>query len=420
MTAERRSAERLVFRAICLTIGLIAVRWLLPQIWDKLSPFIIALPLAAMMQKPMHFLHRRLKMKPGISSLLLVILMIILMFWIGTWLFSVLTEQVTQIVGQSGDFISSAVADIRQAANNFMANTASNFSPDFQDAVRRAMNSMVDQAATWGSQLATHAVSFSVSLVAGIPYGMIYISFLAIGLYFIANQYEEIRSYLPGGKRRRPDSNTSQLTNSALSSLSGYLRVQLTFSFIAFVFSWIYLTCFQFQYASLISLIAAVMEMIPMVGSGLLYILMAIIAFLGADSASGFQLLILTGSFQLIRRIIEPRLMANSMRISPLQSLIGMFVGMRLGGVMGLICGPVLMSVLVGAFHGRRFDLTMLDIHRIVAWFRKRWKEDPKALRKEEAEFRAVQPSDPSPDPASPSSGPGEKKRAKLFSRRES
>ena len=377
MSTERIAAERLVFRLVCVVLALAAVVWLLPQVWDKFSPFLIAMPIAALMQRPIHFLHGRLKLKPSLISVILVLLLLGLLFGICAWLFGILSEQVTQILSQSGNFISSTVSSIRQAANNLTTGPAANLSPEVQGIVRKAMTQMVDQVASWGTTAATGAVSLSISLVSSIPYGIIYISFFAIGLYFIANNYDDIRSYLPGGRRHRQDSNTSRLTNSAVHSLNGYLRVQLTFALMVLIGSWIYLHIFGHEYSSLIALMAAVMEMIPMVGSGLLYIVMAVIYFLGGNAVAGLEILILTGVLQLLRRILEPRLMANSIGVSPLQSLIGMFAGMRFGGIVGLIAGPVMMSVLVGAFRGQQFDQTMKDIGTVVRWFRKRWNMDP-------------------------------------------
>ena len=60
--------------------------------------------------------------------------------------------------------------------------------------------------------------------------------------------------------------------------------------------------------------------------------------------------------------------------ITPLQSLIGMFVGLRYGGIIGLIGGPVLMSVLVGAYKGGLFNATIRDFHVISVWFKNRLK----------------------------------------------
>ena len=176
------------------------------------------------------------------------------------------------------------------------------------------------------------------------------------------------------GKRRRQDSRTTQLTNSTLKSLFGYLRVQGTFGLIVWIVSWIYLTCFGFPYAGVTALFCGVMELVPMIGSGVPYIIMSIIQFLLGNAAAGAQLLFLTLGLQLLRRVLEPKLMSDSIGISPLQSLIGMFVGMRFGGIIGLIGGPVLMSVLVGAFKGGLFVPTARDFHLISVWFKNRLK----------------------------------------------
>ena len=195
-----------------------------------------------------------------------------------------------------------------------------------------------------------------------------------MSLYSRATHSNEIRSYLPGGKRRKQDSRTTQLTNSTLKSLFGYLRVQGTFGLIVWIVSWIYLACFGYKYAGVTALFCGVMELVPMIGSGVPYIVMSILQFLLGNTAAGLQLLFLTLGLQLLRRVLEPKLMSDSIGISPLQSLIGMFVGLRFGGIIGLIGGPVLMSVLVGAFKGGLFASTIRDCHVIPAYLKNRLK----------------------------------------------
>ena len=100
---------------------------------------------------------------------------------------------------------------------------------------------------------------------------------------------------------------------------------------------------------------------------------MGIVYLLIGNIAGAVQVLLLTAVLQLARRILEPKFMANSIGISPLESLIGMFVGLRFGGIPGLIGGPVLMSVLVGALRGRIFESMKRDFFCLVAYLKKRW-----------------------------------------------
>lgn len=374
MSEERKAAERLVLRLLGVVLAFAVLRWVLPEIWDKLSPFIIAVPLAAALQPVIRFLQKRIKMKRSPAALIPVLLLLFIFLGLLIWLFTFGIGQVTRIVNHSGDMVTESINTVRQALNNLLATIGETTDPGVEQWIRNAMSTAVERLSQWGTGAAERLVTFSISLAASMPYCIIYISFLTIGLYFIAKNYDEIRSYLPGGKRRKQDSRTTQLTNSTLKSLFGYLRVQGTFGLIVWIVSWIYLACFGYKYAGVTALFCGVMELVPMIGSGVPYIVMSILQFLLGNTAAGLQLLFLTLGLQLLRRVLEPKLMSDSIGISPLQSLIGMFVGMRYGGIIGLIGGPVLMSVVVGAFKGGLFASTIRDCHLISSYMKNRLK----------------------------------------------
>ena len=374
MSEERKAAERLFLRLLGLAAAYAALRWVLPEVWDKLSPFIIAIPIAAALQPVIRFLQKKIKMKRSPASLIPVLLLLFIFLGLLIWLFTFGIGQVTRIVNHSGDMVTETVNSVRQAMNNLLTSIGATTSPGVEQWIRDAIADAIKRLSQWGTEAGERLVSFSISLAASMPYCVIYISFLTIGLYFISKNYDEIRSYLPGGKRRRQDSTTTQLTNSTLKSLFGYLRVQGTFGLIVWVVSWIYLTVFGFPYAGITALCCGIMELVPMIGSGVPYIAMSILHFLLGNTRFGILMLVLTLGLQLLRRVLEPKLMSDSIGITPLQSLIGMFVGMRFGGILGLIGGPVLMSVLVGAFKGGLFASTVRDCHTISSYLKNRLK----------------------------------------------
>ena len=374
MSEERKAVERMLLRLLGIVLAFAALRWVLPELWDKLSPFIIAIPIAAALQPVIRFLQQKIKLKRSPAALIPVLLLLFVFLGLLIWLFTFGIGQVTRIVNHSGDMVTESINSVRQALNNLLATIGESTDPGVEQWIRNAMSGAVERLSQWGTSAAERLVTFSISLATAMPYCIIYISFLSIGLYFIAKNYDEIRSYLPGGRRRRQDSTTTQLTNSTLKSLFGYLRVQGTFGLMVWIISWIYLTVFGFPYAGIIALACGVMELVPMIGSGVPYIVMAVIQFLLGNTRFGILLLVLTLSLQLLRRVLEPKLMSDSIGITPLQSLIGMFVGMRYGGIVGLIGGPVLMSVIVGAFKGGLFGSTFRDFHIISSYLKNRLK----------------------------------------------
>ena len=372
MTEERKAAERLLLRLLGLALTYAALRWVLPEVWDKLSPFIIAIPLAAALQPVIRFFQQKLKMKRSPASLIPVILLLLVSLGLLIWLFTFGIGQVTRIVNHSGDLVTETVNSVREAMKNLLSSIGASTSPGVEQWLRNALSQAMERLSEFGTDFAENLVNFSINLAASMPYCVIYLSFLTIGLYFISKNYEEIRSYLPGGKRRKQDSRTTQLTNSTLKGLFGYLRVQGTFGLMVWIVSWIYLTAFGFPYAGIIALCCGVMELVPMIGSGVPYIIMALVQFLLGNTRFGILLLVLTLCLQLLRRVLEPKIMSDKIGITPLQSLIGMFVGLRIGGIVGLIGGPVMMSVLVGAFKGGLFASTVKDCHVISCWFKNR------------------------------------------------
>ena len=396
LSNERIAAERLTFRVLAAAAILIVASWLIPQMWDKLSPFIIAIPIAAMLQPIIRFCDRRLKMKRGITALILVLLLLGLLYAVLSWFVGFLIEVISPIVNQPENIVSTMIDDITQAAISVDKYAFENF-PEVYQQLSESMYNMLGELTDWGADTAKMIGAYIIGIATSLPYIVIYISFLAMALYFITRDYDDIRSYLPGGKRRNQDSGTTRLTNSAIRSLIGYLRVQCTFSIIVLIVSLIFLHAFRFSYASAIAVFAGFMELIPMIGSGLLYILMGIVFFLTGNVPAGIQVLLLTGFLQLLRRVLEPKLMSNSIGITPLQSLIGMFVGMRFGGILGLIGGPVLMSVLVGAMRGPTYQSLKNDIRCLGSYFHRRWHPQvpantPESAAPPEPEIPAEQP----------------------------
>lgn len=374
MSEVRKAAERLIFGLVGAAVVLVLCVVLVPQLWDKLSPFIVSIPIAAMLQPVIRFLQTRLKMKKSPAVLIPVLLAFSILLVCMWFLLSFGVGQLMEFMNEAPTIINEVVSSMRTAVETLL-DEVTTLSPEMESLTRSTLNDTISSMKDWGTATISNLFNFVVNTVTSLPYSLIYANFLLIGLYFIAKNYADIRCWLPGGKKMNQDSNTTKLSLSAIHSLMGYLKVQGTYSLVTFVISWIWLAAFRFHYAGLLALLAMVLEFIPLFGNGVLYIPFAIIAYIGGNAATGTEILILFLLLQLIRRITEPKLMSSSIGISPLQSLIGMFVGLRFGGILGLIGGPVIMAVSVGLVKGPLFASLKDDVITLRAFFGERWKK---------------------------------------------
>ena len=143
MSEERKAAERLMLRLLALALAVAALRWVLPEIWDKLSPFIIAIPIAAALQPVIRFLQKKVKMKRSPASLIPVLLLLFIFLGLLTWLFTFGIGQVTRIVNHSGDLVTETVNSVREAMNNLLATIGATTSPGVEQWIRDAMTDAV-------------------------------------------------------------------------------------------------------------------------------------------------------------------------------------------------------------------------------------------------------------------------------------
>ena len=102
MSEERKALERLVCRILGAAAIIALVVILLPVFWDKLSPFIVAVPIAALLQPVIRFLQKKLKLKRSAASMIPVLLILALLLILIYWLLSFGITQVVSVLSNSG------------------------------------------------------------------------------------------------------------------------------------------------------------------------------------------------------------------------------------------------------------------------------------------------------------------------------
>lgn len=372
LSAERKALERLIARAIISIATVVALVVLVPVAWDKLSPFIICVPIAAMLQPCIRFLQQKCKFRTAPAVLVPVLLVVALACGVIYWFASFGLQQISNLITNAPTIISDTVGFIRSASDQLITNLDT-LPAETIAWLRTAVEDALRWLSTNSMALVAQVASYAGKAATGLPYAFVYLNFLLIGLYFVTKEYDAIRSKLPGGRAHDPNTNASRLTKAAVFGSLGYIRVQATYGLISLVVGWIYLQTCGYPYAWLIACFAAFLEFLPLFGNGTLYIPWSIVAYVLGMNEVGTQILILYLLLITFRRITEPRLMSANIGVSPLLSLIGMFVGMRFGGLIGLMGGPVVMTVLVTVVKGHYLDSTVRDVKLLINYLYDRW-----------------------------------------------
>lgn len=125
----------------------------------------------------------------------------------------------------------------------------------------------------------------------------------------------------------------------------GFLRAQLILSVLTYILTFIGLTIIGVPYVAVISLLIVIVDLLPILGTGSVLVPWAIYLLIFGNIYQGFGLIILFLFITIFRKAVEPKLFGASLGISPLATLISLYVGFEIFGIVGMILGPLVVLV---------------------------------------------------------------------------
>lgn len=124
------------------------------------------------------------------------------------------------------------------------------------------------------------------------------------------------------------------------------IRAYLVIMFITFIELSIGFTILGLAHAILIGFLIAIFDILPVLGTGGIMIPWAIMTLFQRNFRMGFGLLIIYIFVTIIRNIVEPKIVGRQLGIHPVITLMSMFVGANLLGIIGLFGFPITISLL--------------------------------------------------------------------------
>ena len=208
----------------------------------------------------------------------------------------------------------------------------------------------------------------------GLPSFLVALIIFVMATFLLTADYPYLRSRAVQHMDERLLRFLDQLRSTALGAFGGYLKAEFLLSVGVFfiLLAGFFLT--RQPYGLLLALGLAVMDFIPIIGAGTVMVPWAFVALFTGDIPSAVELMVIWGGIALFRRVMEPKFVGDQTGLSPILSLVSIYAGMKLAGVLGMVFGPVALLVLLnlagmGIFHGLRLDLAAAaaDILAILA-----------------------------------------------------
>ena len=311
-----------------------------------LMPFIIAYLFSLIIEPVASFLSKRSRAPKKLCaffSLSLVLLVIGVLFFFG----------VRRLVGELSELVEGAAQGEGGLARIFslLGEALERISSKF-GFLENASDGRFDQAAerVWyalsgaGEKLLSSLVGwlgeFLKNAVSGAPSFLIGVAVTVISAYYFCIDGERITSGIKGLIPQKHREGVTFFFAKLKDAAKRYARAYLLLMAMTFVEIFVGLLLLGVRYAFLIALGIAVVDILPVLGAGVVLVPWAVCALLLGNMRVGLGLLILYGVVTIIRQIAEPRVIGSSIGIHPAAALFSSYVGLKLFGFFGIILGP--------------------------------------------------------------------------------
>ena len=241
--AVRCAVERMLWRGVFVALAAVFLMVVLPVLWDLLSPFLIGLAVAALLRPLIAVTQDKMHMRRGLAVGLWVALAVLTAMWLAYWICSFVVVQLA--VATPG--VVTGVVDMLRVASERLLDMAQALPSTIGDTLRTSLNGAFQSLSEAGMQFAGSVVNGALSVVASLPYAFVYANFLLLAVIFITNRYEKWRKFLAGRRLFGGERSIRLLRQSAGEGLAGYIRVQLLFSLLALLISWVFFQAVGFR-----------------------------------------------------------------------------------------------------------------------------------------------------------------------------
>ena len=326
------------------------------------APFIFAFAVAILLQKPLRIISEKTKIKKNIlgavAVLLIISIIISAIVLVGHRLF-------VEFKG-FGEYMMSKMSDIpaliRSAEDRILARLT--VLPDsLEKTVTDSVTGIVDRLLLVSEEEASNLpdptksgfdLSFLATPIGGllstakaIP-GIFAAVFMGIiACFFITCDYDRFRILISENISREHEVAIVKTRKLLGDILGKMLKSYATLIFVTFCEVSIGLNILKLigvyggGYILVLSIITAIVDILPVLGTGTILIPWAIFNLFTGNIGLGIGLIVLYAVITVIRQVLEPRLVAMNVGLHPVITLFGMYMGVQIFGVFGIFILPI-------------------------------------------------------------------------------
>ena len=347
----------LIATAAFIILGLKAIGFFMP--------FVIGWIISSIAAPVVNWLEKKLNIVKKLGTALIVILVIGLIV-LACYLL------IDRIVVEVGGLINDIPELYRQLEEGFtkIGATLSGLYVRLPQEIQNGWNTMIQNLNNYIGELISKisqpTVTAAGNIAKSLPSILVSTIVAILSAYFFTVEREEVISWL---KKVAPPSISRRMTlvmDNLRYAVGGYLKAQLKIMCVVFLILLAGFAMMGVSYFVLVAALIAFLDFLPFFGTGTAMIPWALYKLLTGSYQTAVLLLVVYAITQVVRQLLQPKLVADSMGLNPLVTLLLLYTNYRIRGVLGMILAVPIGMVVINMCQAGAFDYIINDVKILI------------------------------------------------------
>ena len=333
---------------------------LVPKLLVFFLPFVIGWIVSAIANPAVKFFEEKIKFKRKASSAFMIILILAIIIIAGYGIVVFLVDQCVGFIRSLPENWANWQGSIDNIGSNFN-NLFKNLPTELREPLNNLGSFVTSSVGTFIKNLSSGEAGSA--LIANISSGIGSIANILVGIimavlsaYFLTVEHNNLFAKM---ERHIPDKAFSKFMaayKGLKDAVGGYFKAQFQIEIWVYVITVIGLLICRVDYALIIALGIAMLDVLPFFGAGLVMGPWAVIAFADEKYFLAIGMVVTWGVGQLVRQLIQPKIVGDKVGVAPLPTLVLLFLGYKFWSVFGMVVAVPIAMIFISLYQEGVFD----------------------------------------------------------------
>lgn len=327
-----------VFVAVLIIIATIVVPYIIYRIFPHFIPFILAYLTALALDPLSAWLGKRLRLSRtpanGLTYIIFLGSLAALVYFIINKIYVEFVALLTYIQS-NGPKLQVWFLDLMKRIEDTIGLLPQDTAAQINHIILNAINDLTNLNLV--SKIGTYTLNLSTAIPNIFFLTLIYLISVPLFLSQVENIRKRFYAFFKDSSKRKVVYILGDLRRATF----GFLKAQVILSTVTFILSFAGLLILKVKYAAVIALLIVVVDILPILGTGSVLMPWAAVSLLQSNVFLAIGLALLFIVIIIVRKAIEPKILGERIGLSALSTIVSIWVGFKVMGVVGVFLFPL-------------------------------------------------------------------------------